>query len=49
LTNLAGSYAWMTGGRGKAKDCTSCGVCEAECPQKLEIIDTIAKVSEIFD
>jgi len=49
LTNLAGSYNWMTGGRGKAKDCTACGACEDICPQNLEIIDTLAKISKMFD
>ena len=48
-TNLAGSYGWMTGGRGKAKDCTKCGACEAICPQNLEIIGVIEKVSKMFD
>ena len=49
MTNLSGSYGWMTGGRGVAKDCTSCGACEDICPQNLEIIDTLKKVSELFD
>jgi len=49
LANLAGSYGWLTGGRGKAHTCTSCGACEDACPQNLEIIDTIAKVSKLFD
>jgi len=49
LTNLQGSYNWMTGGRVKASDCTKCGACEDICPQKIEIIDTISKVSALFD
>jgi len=49
LTNLHGSYNWLTGGRGKAHECTACGACEAICPQKLEIIDTLKKVSGLFD
>jgi hypothetical protein len=48
-TNLNGSYGWMTSGHGKARDCTACGLCEKACPQDLEIIDTIAKVSKLFD
>ena len=48
-TNLGGSYNWLTGGRGKACECTSCGACEDICPQNLEIIDTIAKISKMFD
>jgi len=45
MTNLDGSYSWMTEEGGKARDCTACGACEKICPQKLEIIDTMAKVS----
>jgi hypothetical protein len=48
-TNLAGSYNWMTGGRGKAKGCTECGHCEDICPQDLDIIDTMKRVSKLFD
>lgn len=48
-TNLGGSYNWMTSGRGKARDCTACGVCETACPQNLPIIETIANVSKMFD
>ena len=48
-TNLDGHYAWLTGGSWKAGDCTKCGACEDICPQNLEIIDTIAKISKMFD
>jgi len=48
-TNFSGAYNWMTGGKGKAKDCTECGHCEEICPQDLEIIDTMKKVSKLFD
>jgi len=33
--------------RGKPGDCVSCGNCEKECPQKLPIIDTMAKIAKI--
>ena len=49
VANLDGSYGWMTEDSGKARDCTACGTCEKACPQKLEIIDTIKKVSKLFD
>jgi len=49
MTNLDGSYNWMTEGSGKARDCTACGACEKICPQKLDIIDTMAKISKLFD
>jgi len=48
-TNLDGSYNWITSGGGKAKNCTACGACESICPQKLEIIETLAKISKLFD
>jgi len=48
MTNLAGSYGWISGGR-KANTCTKCGACEKACPQNLEIIDTLEKVSALFD
>ena len=49
MENLHGSYNWLTGGRGKARDCTKCKACEDICPQDIEIIDTLAKVSGLFD
>jgi len=47
--NLAGTYNWLSGGKGKAKDCTACGFCEDVCPQKLQIIEVLGKVSDMFD
>ena len=46
---LAGSYRWTTMNSGKACDCTACRACEEICPQKLEIVDTLAKISAMFD
>jgi len=46
---LAGSYRWATMSSGKARECTACRACEEICPQKLEIVDTLAKVSAMFD
>lgn len=42
-------YAELTAGRGKASDCLQCGGCEASCPQKLSIIDSLAKLAEVFE
>ena len=46
---------WMTydkltaDGHGKAGDCIKCGMCEAVCPQHLEIRDLLVKVAERFE
>jgi predicted aldo/keto reductase-like oxidoreductase len=48
-TNLGGTYNFLTKNRGKAHECTACGVCETACPQGLPIIETIAKASKLFD
>jgi predicted aldo/keto reductase-like oxidoreductase len=47
-TNLAGTYNFLTNNRGKAHECTACGVCETACPQDLPIIETIANVAKLF-
>ncbi len=44
-----GSYKFTTGKSGKAMDCIGCKKCEVACPQHLPIIDTLAKISELFD
>lgn len=36
-------------GSGKASSCIECGMCEAVCPQHLEIRDLLKKVSEKFE
>ena len=48
-TNLDHGYRLWTGNAGKAGDCTACRVCESICPQKIEIADTMAKISALFD
>ena len=48
-TNLDHGYRMWTRNGGKASDCVACRVCEGICPQKLEIVDTLAKVSALFD
>ena len=47
--NLDHGYWMWTRNGGKAGDCISCRVCEGICPQKLEISDTMAKISALFD
>ena len=48
-TNLDGSYRWQTSSTGKACDCIACRVCEETCPQNIEIVETLAKISAMFD
>ena len=42
------SYDNAVGEGGKAGDCIQCGACEAHCPQKIEIIETLKKAAETF-
>ena len=42
-------YMWGTGSGGKASDCLSCGLCEAVCPQKIEIINTLKDAVAMFE
>jgi len=49
VTNQTGWYKMLTGRGGKAGDCTACRACEETCPQKLEIADTMVKISRVFD
>lgn len=48
-TNIDGFYQMVTRNSGKAKDCVACRVCEGLCPQNIEIVDTLAKASALFD
>jgi len=48
-TNLGHEYGFNTIRNGKAKDCTACRACEDICPQHLEIVDTLARLSAILD
>ena len=49
VTNLDHGYKLWTRNAGKAGDCTACRTCEGICPQKLDIVDTLAKASALFD
>jgi len=49
LNNLSRSYMIWTKNAGRARDCTACRVCEDSCPQHIEIVDALAKISGIFD
>ena len=46
--NIGRVYGLMTRNGGKADDCTACRTCEKLCPQKLDIVDTLVKVSGLF-
>jgi len=47
--NLDNNYRWVTRISGKAGDCIACRVCENACPQNIEIVDTLAKISALFE
>ena len=42
------SYENVTKEGGKAGDCVQCGACEAHCPQKIQIIETLKKAAQTF-
>ena len=48
-TNLDFQYKMWAAQGGKAGDCTNCKACEEACPQKLEIPDSLSKISALFD
>lgn len=39
----------LTAGHGKASDCIRCGMCEAVCPQHLEIRKLLKSVAEVME
>ncbi len=45
----ADKYAEFTAEGGKASECIKCGMCEAVCPQHLEIRELLEKVSAAFE
>ena len=48
-SDIEKKYAEYTDGSGKASDCIKCGMCEAVCPQHLQIRDLLEKVSAAFE
>ncbi len=44
-----GHYKWVTNQSGKASDCVSCGQCETQCPQHINIINQLKKSAELFE
>ena len=46
--NAQRDYNNATKEGGKAGDCIQCGSCQAHCPQKIEIIETLKKAAETF-
>jgi len=49
VINISNSYKWATMNSGKANDCIACRVCEDICPQHIEIVDTLANMSALFE
>lgn len=43
------SYESAADGRGRASDCIECRNCERACPQHIEIVDWLRRVSERFE
>ena len=43
------SYNGAVDGRGKASECLQCGACEGHCPQHIEIIEELKKISATFE
>lgn len=48
-SNIEHSYRIYTSDGTTADTCVACGSCEAHCPQKIGIIDTLGKLSSLFD
>ena len=46
--NAQRDYNNATKEGGKAGDCVQCGACEAHCPQKIQIIETLKKAAQTF-
>ena len=42
-------YDLLSKNRGKASDCVECGQCEAQCPQHIDIIDSLKIVAQTFE
>lgn len=42
-------YTWETNFGSKASACVACGACEAVCPQKIEIIETLKQAVAMFE
>jgi predicted aldo/keto reductase-like oxidoreductase len=42
-------YARKAEERGKASDCIECGLCEAQCPQHLEIRKYLKEVANTLE
>ena len=42
-------YDLIAKNHGKASECLECGQCEAQCPQRIDIIDNLKLVAESFE
>lgn len=48
-SNSALYYGLLSKGHGKASECIECGQCEAQCPQHIDIIDSLKLVAQTFE
>ena len=46
---VQGHYQTLLTKEAKASNCVSCGICETKCPQKISIMDMLAKISTEFE
>lgn len=41
-------YSWQAA-EGRAGSCIKCGLCEAMCPQQIDIIDQLVRATELYE
>lgn len=49
IPGLIFTYKNIAANKGKPSECIACGMCEKNCPQHIDIIENLKKVSEIFE
>ena len=49
ITREKNHYGMVTQNGSKASECLQCGLCEAQCPQKIEIIRQLQRAAQLFE